>query len=175
MNIRKIIKEELLKEVGGYDDPNIMAIHGGKTIGILSQVYSEMTNTIRGLSQLLMDNPNKEEVVQALEEVVREIDLFVMTIKQTINDFTEDELIEKAKMVMVEMRRFQNKLRILVNLSDSLVTGDEEFIDRVMDFLMNLMESVREYGEELKLTAQDFSGRFTGRNRGSFGGGFDLN
>ena len=41
MNIRKIIKEELLKEVGGYDDPNIMATHAGHIMGVLSNSYND--------------------------------------------------------------------------------------------------------------------------------------
>ena len=176
MNIRKIIKEELLKEVGGYDDPNIMAIHSGKVLGTLSQVYSDLTNTITGLSQLVTTlDFDRSEVEGALDEVNREIDIFVMAIKQVIQDFTEDDLIHRARIVMKDLRQFQNRLRLLINLSDSLTTNDEEFQDRLIDFITDLINGIRKYGEELQITNKRFFDRFSGRGRGSFSDGFDLN
>ena len=39
MNIRKIVKEELLKEAGGYDDLSVMGQHAGASMGILTSSY----------------------------------------------------------------------------------------------------------------------------------------
>ncbi len=45
MNIRRIIKEEILKEIAaGYDDPTVMGQHAGQTIGIMSNAYAELIN-----------------------------------------------------------------------------------------------------------------------------------
>lgn len=174
-DLENLVKK-IINEVGGYDDPNIMAIHSGKVLGTLSQVYSDLTNTITGLSQLVTTlDFDRSEVEGALDEVNQEIDIFVMAIKQVIRDFTEDDLIHRARIVMKDLRQFQNRLRLLINLSDSLTTNDDEFQDRLLDFINDLINSVRKYGEELQITNKRFFDRFSGRGRGSFSDGFDLN
>jgi hypothetical protein len=50
MNIRKIIKEELLKEVGGYDDLRVMAQHAGTTMGALSSSANDLSNLLSGIA-----------------------------------------------------------------------------------------------------------------------------
>jgi ABC-type transporter Mla subunit MlaD len=174
-DLENLVKK-IINEVGGYDDPNIMAIHSGKVLGTLSQVYSDLTNTITGLSQLVTTlDFDRSEVEGALDDVNQEIDIFVMSIKQVIRDFTEDDLIHRARIVMKDLRQFQNRLRLLINLSDSLTTNDEEFQDRLLDFITDLINGIRKYGEELQITNKRFFDRFSGRGRGSFSDGFDLN
>ena len=174
-DLENLVKK-IINEVGGYDDPNIMAIHSGKVLSTLSQTYSDLTNTITGLSQLVTTlDFDRESVEEALDEVSQEIDIFVTAIKQVIQDFTEDDLIHRAKIVMKDLRQFQNRLRLLINLSDSLTTNDEEFQDRLFDFITDLINSMRKYGEELQITNKRFFDRFSGRGRGSFSDGFDFN
>ena len=55
MNLRRIIKEELLKEVGGYDDPKVMGQHAGAIMGMLSGSHSDLSNTLAGLANAVMD------------------------------------------------------------------------------------------------------------------------
>jgi len=100
MNIRKIIKEELLKEVGGYDDPNVMATHAGHTMGVLADSYNDLSNTLQGLANAIMDKAEKEDLVIFLGETSKEISFLIDVIERVIKDFTEDDLIMKAKSII---------------------------------------------------------------------------
>ena len=97
MNIRKIIKEELLKEVGGYDDQNVMAQHAGATIGTLTGIYRDIMEAISGLANKIMDgNVDKHELGVALESLAKLINNGVRITSDLVEELTEDELISKA-------------------------------------------------------------------------------
>jgi hypothetical protein len=174
MNIRKIIKEELLKEVGGYDDSNVMYHHAGKVMYILSSFFNEVTNTIEGLANAIMDGTDKEDIVNYLTLVSEDIHNFMEVIKTSIKDFTEDDLISKAKMIIKSLNTFVRKIDVVINFSDAM-GGQEEFIDKVKTLLMDLVPSIQEYGEQLKITNKMFMDRTSGHSRGAFGSGFSSN
>ena len=69
---RNKIKEELLKEVGGYDDPTIMGSHAGATMGMLSGSYSKLMNVITDLANLLVndDNPGGDKFKASKDKVI---------------------------------------------------------------------------------------------------------
>lgn len=174
MNIRKIIKEELLKEVGGYDDPSVMASHAGITLGALSTALNDLSLIISGLANALMDGTTKEEVKGYLSESFDEIEEIKDGIKKNIKDFTEDRLISESKTFLIKLNNFQKKINILIGLSD-VMGGDMEYFQRVKDLLIELVPSVQKYSEELKTTSKMFYDRFSGKDRGIFNMGFDNN
>jgi hypothetical protein len=175
MNIRKIIKEELLKEVGGYDDKNIMSIHAGVTMGSLTEIYNDLTNTLQGLANAIMDGHSKEDFVIYLTETSEEIDTLVDAIKIIVGEFTEDDLIRKAKKIIRSLKNFKNNIDDLVNNSSDTMISDEEFVEEVKNLLIKLLPSLKEYGEQLQITNKVFKDRLTGHSRSSFGSGFSLN
>ena len=174
MNIRRIIKEELLKEVGGYDDPNIMAQHAGQVMGGLTSSYNDLSNMLSGLANALVDGTTKVEVREYLSEVFDELFVIIDAIKLGIKDFTEDDLITKSKNIISSLKRFQQKIKILIEMSDAM-GSEEEYFERVKKLLMELIPSMKEYGEQLQITNQDFINRISGHNRGAFGSGFAPN
>lgn len=172
MNIRKIIKEELLKEVGGYDDPNVMGIHASSTLGALSESYNDLTNILQGLANAIVNGEPKENLTQYLMETSQNIDFLVEIMGRVIKDFTEDELILKAKNIIKSLKSFKRKVDVLSNFSHSM--GNEgEFIDRIKKLLMDLIPSVNEYGKQLDLTNKMFKDRFSNMGHSSFGFGFN--
>ena len=64
MNIRRIIKEELLKEAGGYDDLNVMGRHAAHVMGTLSDTYNELSNTLSGLANAVVDGSQKSDFME---------------------------------------------------------------------------------------------------------------
>lgn len=168
MNIRKIIKEELLKEVGGYDDFNIMGLHVSKTIGTLTNVYNDLTNTVEGLANAIMDGATKEDLTQYLVEVSEEIKILTESIQKAITDFTENDLIVKAKSIIKSLKSFKRKIDVLSNFSADM--GDEKkFILKLKTLLMDLIPSIGDYGDQLNITNKMFSDRLSGKGSGSFG------
>lgn len=174
MNIRRIIKEELLKEIGGYDDPNVMATHAGHTMGVLTDSYNDLSNTLQGLANAIMDNASKEDLVLFIKEASKEISLLTEVIERTLKDFTEDDLIMKAKSIIKSLKSFRRKLDVLSNFSDAM-GGNKDFIERLKDLLMDLIPSIQEYGEQLQITNKLFGDRLSGMGRSSFGSGFSPN
>jgi len=167
MNIRKIIREELVKEVGGYDSQNIMNMHASTVMSNLSNTYNDLTNVLHGLANAIVDNYSKSDITTFLNEVSEEINLFISTIKTSIKDFTEDDLINKSKSIIKQLESFKKKIDVIFNFSDSM-GGEEEFIDRVKSLLMGLIPYVQEFGEQLQITNTLFSNRAS-NHRGSFG------
>jgi hypothetical protein len=174
MNIRRIIKEELLKEVGGYDDPNIMGQHASHVMEVLSNSYNDLSNTIQGLANAIMDRVPKSDLVTFLDETSHNIDLLVNVIKSVTSDFTEDDLVAKAKMIVKSLNSFKRKIGVLINFADAM-GNDEEFIERVKDLLIDLVPSLQEYGEQLYITNKMFGDRLSGMGRSQFGSGFSSN
>ena len=174
MNIRKIIKEELLKEVGGYDDPNIMATHAGHIMGVLSNSYNDLSSTLEMLANSIMDGVSKEEMVEILQQSFKEIELLTNVIKSAIKDFTEEDLINQAKIIIKSLNSFKRKIDVLSNFSDAM-GGEEEFIERVKNLLMDLIPTLQEYGEQLQITNQMFGSRLSNTGRSQFGSGFSSN
>ena len=127
MNIRKIIKEELLKEVGGYDDQNTMANHAGHVMNVLSGSYNDLSNTLHGLANAVSDGASKKDLIGFLVETSKNIDMLTNIINTIIKDFTEDDLIDKAKMVIKSLNSFRKKINVLSSFSDAM-GGEEEFV-----------------------------------------------
>lgn len=174
MNIRRIIKEELLKETGGYDDLTVMGIHAGQVMDTLSSSYNDLTNTLQGLANAIVDGSPKMDLAGYLIEASNEIDVLIDVIQIAIKDFTEDDLIAKAQMVIKALNTFRKKIDILSRFNDAM-GNDIEFIERVKTLLMDLIPSLQEYGEQLRVTNKMFGDRLSGMNRGAFGSGFSSN
>ena len=135
MNIRKIIKEELFKEVGGYDDPSVMAQHAGKAMGALASSHNDLSNLLSGIANQVM----------------------------------EDDVILQAKKAISSLKSFKRKIDVLSNFSDSM-GNDEQFIERVKLLLMDLIPTLKEYGDQLMVTNKMFGDRLK-----TFGAGFSSN
>ena len=169
MNIRKIIKEELLKEVGGYDDPRVMAQHAGTTMGALSSSHNDLSNLLAGIANQVMDGADKNDISDSLRESSKEIVFFIDIIKTAISEVMEDDVILQAKKAISSLRSFKRKIDVLSNFSDSM-GNDEQFTERVKLLLMDLIPTLEEYGKQLRITNMMFGDRFQ-----SFGAGFTSN
>ena len=110
MNIRKIIKEELIKEVGGYDDQRVMAKHAGTTMGALSTSHNDLTNLLSGLANSIMDGANKNDISDSLMETSKEINFFIDIINGVISEVMEDDVIVKAKETISSLKVFKRKI-----------------------------------------------------------------
>ncbi len=167
MNIRKIIKEELLKEVGGYDDLNVMGKHAGTTMAALSTSYNELSNLLSGIANQIMDGSDKNDISDSLRETSEQLRFFINIIKTSISEVMEDDVISQSKKIISSLNSFRRKIDIISNFSDSM--GDnEQFIERVKLLIMDLIPKLKEYGDQLKVTTKLFTNRLS--NMGSMGG-----
>jgi hypothetical protein len=174
MNIRRIIKEELLKEVGGYDDKNIMNIHAGVSMNTLANTYNELTMVIEGLANAIVDGHSKNDFISYLKETSEIISSFITEVEIVINEFTEDDLIRDARNMIKSLKTFKRRIDVLSNFSD-VMGNDEIFTEKIKQLLIDLLPSLQKYGEQLQITGHEFKHRLSGHGRSSFGSGFSNN
>jgi len=166
MNIRRIIKEELLKEVGGYDDQNVMAQHAGATIGILTGVYKDIMDVISDLANKIMDNGvDKYDVGITLESLAKLINNGVRITSDLVEELTEDELIAKAKEFIKDLNSFKRKIRLLSNLTSNYT--QTEYIEKLKEFIIDAAPKLKKYGDTLMDTTKVFGRRLSGMNGGT--------
>lgn len=169
MNIRKIIKEELLKEVGGYDDPNTMASHTTSSINTLSSAYGDLSSILSDISNSIMDGGlSITESKDYLKDIIESVDEVVMIMQVVLKDFTEDDLISDSKNIIKSLNKFNQKLRVLNNMSDSFAKNDMEFTERIKDLLMDMIPAVQNYGKSINSTISTLRGRFSSFSKGDY-------
>jgi hypothetical protein len=174
MNIRKIIKEELLKEVGGYDDKNIMSIHAGVSMTTLANVYNDLTLVIEGLANAVANGQSKNDFISYLSETSEVIGSLITEVETVINEFTEDDLIRDARNMIKKLNTFKRRVDVLSNFSDAM-GNDEVFTEKIKQLLIDLLPSLHKFGEQLQITGHEFKHRLAGHGRSSFGSGFSDN
>jgi len=157
--IRKIIKEELLKEVGGYDDPTIMAQHSGATLRSLIEVLSGMLEAIKRLAQKIskggLDKFKGRDVLFNLSDIINEgLRLTGLLIK----DFTEDDIIFEGKKFIEKMNEFKRKIRLLSNLGSSYT--EKDYNEKILELIFKLEPTINSYGNSLNDVNKRFMDRF---------------
>jgi flagellar hook-basal body complex protein FliE len=173
MNIRKIIKEELLKEiVSGYDDPTVMGQHAVQTLSIIVNSYKDLSNVFGALANAIKDKQPKEDIITYLNETIEEMRQFIQSVEIVIKDFSERGLINKTNKIMDKMKSREVEIRTLINMPNDAIT-DTQFMERLKIILMDLLPSIQDWAKELNLTRGLFVDRLSGTNKGSFGMGFN--
>jgi len=158
-SISKIIKEELLKEVGGYDDPVIMAKHSGKTLTSLIEVLASMLESIKGLAQLILsdkfDRVTGKDLLTNLSDIINE---GIRVTNILIKDFTEDDVIFESKKFIKKMNEFKRKIRLLSNLGPDYT--QQQYNDEILNLISNLEPTIMGYGSMLNKVNNRFMDRF---------------
>lgn len=164
MNIRRIIKEELLNEVGGYDDPTIMGTHAGATMGQLSGSYNKLMNVITDLANLLIseDNPGgdkfkaSKEIMEVLDGVINET---IDVTKKALADFTEDDVLMMGKNYIKDLKTFLKRARLISGLISTYTP--KQYTEELKKLLMDVLPKMKEYGDTLIKSSQMFQSRMS--------------
>lgn len=163
-SIKKIIKEELLKEVGGYDDKIIMAKHSGVIMEGLVKVFSDVLGVIKVLGEKVdngtFDRFSGEEILLKLSDG---IDEGVRITSMLIKEFTEEGVILEGQNFIKNMNEFKRKIRLLSGLPSNFTKSEYE--NRIMDLILGLEPTIRTYNDALTETNTMFMNRFNPRYR----------
>ena len=161
MNIRKIIKEELLKEVGGYDDMSVMAQHAGVSMGILSSSYQVLMDTLAELANSLIKGEGSDKfkmsknIVNDLNDITQQV---IEDTKKTLKDFTEDDVISHGKGFIRELNKLVKRIRLVSGMVSTYTK--EEYEEELKKLLIDFLPKFKEYGDTLIKTNQMFNSRF---------------
>jgi hypothetical protein len=163
-SIKKIIKEELLKEVGGYDDKIIMAKHSGEVMEGLVKVFSDVLGVIKVLGEKVdngtFDRFSGEEILLKLSDGIDEA---IRVTGMLIKEFTEDGVILEGQNFIKNMNEFKRKIRLLSGLPSNFTQSEYE--NRIMKLILGLEPTIRGYADALKETNTMFMNRFNPRYR----------
>lgn len=173
-NIKKTIKEELLKEAGGYDAPDIMGQHVGHVMSNLRDTLGQLNLGILGFSDMLKsDEINHLDIQEEIKELMNLIEESIMIIELSLKDFTEDELVLKGMSLLKSLNNFLKKIRIM-GISRFEV-GSKNYINNLVNELVTLSKSIRVFVKMFIETDKMFTQRLQGKNRGWYGGQPNVN
>ena len=174
MNIRRIIKEELIKEVGGYDAPDIMGQHAGAVMGGLKETIMSLNLALLGFSEMLIDpNINHLEIKEETDELISLISESIMIIDTVLKDFTEDDLILKGKKLINSLSLLERNLRVLNN--QKLDFSKKDYLNTMSNKIFEMTKVLQDFIKTFIETDKMFTQRLQGKNRGWYGGDIKLN
>jgi len=162
MNIRKIIKEELLKEVGGYDDMSVMGQHAGTSMGTLSSSYQILMDTLSELANSLIKGEGRDKfkmsknIVDDLSDVTRKV---IEDTKNTLKDFTEDDVISQGRGFIKELNKLIKRIRLVSGMVSTYTK--EEYEEELKKLLVDFLPKFKEYGDTLLKSSEMFKSRFS--------------
>jgi hypothetical protein len=174
MNIRKIIKEELLKEAGGYDSPEIMSQHAGHVMGSLKTTIKDLNFGLMGFIELLsnadVSHLEMNEEIESLNDLILDSKLIV---KILIEEFTEDRLVEESKKLIVQLDSLEGRLKFLNNLKFDYTT--KQYKQSLAEKILEFSNFLNTYIKTIIETDKIFGKRLSGKNRGWSGDQINVN
>lgn len=155
----KRLVENLDEEAAGYDDFDTMFQHGGKSMGILIDTLSDLSNVFKGISNMIYSN-NIEyvDLKENLEAAVELISEIIQVMKIVFKDFTERETIKKGEILHRKLESYQEKIRMMINMGEELLSK-ENLINRLLDLTENVGEYIVDYANELQSSHKRFGSR----------------
>jgi len=163
MNIRKIIKEELLKEVGGYDDLNVMGQHAGASMAILTSSYQILMDLLTDIANSLLDSEKgyskfslSNSIIGDLDKVTSEV---IKDTENVLKDFTEDDVIEGGKKFITHLKSLVKRIRLISNMVSTYTKSEYE--EELKQLVMGFLPKAKEYGDSLIKSNNMFKDRFS--------------
>lgn len=187
IKIRDTQLNKLLNEVGGYDNPDIMGLHGGSVHGEITRIVIQTVEIIKDFSSHLTDEDlSKDQLMSGIVSLSDKIQsdiqrLGVLTQEIYIDDDFKSLMISYIQALQKVLKYF----KLLSNITPVIIKGQPEMFVGGLGIDMGHSElsleiakklaSLGEYIESLGKMFQKVVNRF-GRRMGSGGGDdFDLN
>jgi len=155
---QRLIKK-ITEEAAGYDDYNVMAQHGGTSMRVLIDTFTDLSQVLRGIVHMLKSE--NIEYVDLKENLYLAIDL-ISEINSAMDivfkDFTERELIKLGKILHRKLESYQEKIRMMLDMGEELISK-ESIIEKLGQLTMNVHRAMTNYAAELKVTDIKFQVR----------------
>lgn len=155
----KRLVENLDEEAAGYDDFDTMLNHGGKSMSILIDTLSDLSNVFEGIVNIT--NSNNIEYIDLKENLDTAIELIseiIQVMKIVFKDFTERKTIRKGEILHRKLESYQEKIRTMINMGEELLSK-ENLIDRLSELTENVGKYIIDYTGELEKSHNRFSKR----------------
>jgi len=116
---------KIITEVGGYDDENIMASHGGNIHGQLSRAISETIGVMAAfIGHLQDDKLSKNQIMTGVSNITNKFDDDVRLIKSLANEiFLDDDFKKLILNYMKATSKIIKYFRMLSGFSAGMLGG----------------------------------------------------
>ena len=177
-DIRQRIQSELntmLNEVGGYDDHNIMAAHGGHVHGALTRSIGDTVNLIGSfIEHLQSEELNKMNIMTAITNISNKLQEDIRIINDLSGEiYLDDDFKDLVREYRNAITKVLKYFRILSGYSPGIMGGkpqnlsyglgmsmsDSELRVKVAEKLASLGEYIESLGEMFTTILRRYKGR----------------
>ncbi|MAH43755.1 hypothetical protein CL614_08625 [archaeon] len=128
IRIKESQLNNLLNEVGGYDAPEVMGIHGGSVHGEITRIVATTVDFIKEFSERLTDGSlSKEELMAGILNFSEKIQVDIQRLGELAREIYIDD--DFKSLVIAYVRALQKVLKyfkLLSNISPGLVGGQPQ-------------------------------------------------
>ena len=155
----QMLMKRITEEAAGYDDFDVMAQHGGKSMGVLIDTLSDLSNVLRGIVNITnSSNIEYIDLKENLETAIELISEITQIMKIVFKDFTERKTIRKGEILHRKLESYQEKIRMMINMGEELLSK-ENLINRLSELTDNVSKYTVDYATELESSHKRFSKR----------------
>ena len=167
--LRNIVKKVIL-EIGGYDDPFVMASHGRHVFSNSLEMISELSLMMAKIISLLLDTDfDKMEKKEFFESIAMKLERVIFRLDKILGDFTEDELREKSKVLIKKLGKLKDKFIMLDQMDVSDYVSYNIDFNYLVEETSSILEFLSDFSGSLRRTVDTFSDRFNRDNDPNFG------
>lgn len=152
----KRLVENLDEEAAGYDDFDTMLQHGGKSMAILIDTMTDLSNVFRGITSMLRsENIEYVDLRENLKIAINLITEIIDVMKIVFRDFTEKKTIRHGEILHRKLESYQEKIRTMVSMGEELL-DKKGLLDRLADLTINVLKYLTNYAASLKVSDINF-------------------
>ena len=175
IKIRESQLNKVLKEVGGYDAPEVMGVHGGSVHGEITRIVHTTVDFIKEFSEKLTDGSlSKEELMAGIHNFSEKIQSDIQRLGELAREIYIDD--DFKSLVIAYVRALQKVLKyfkLLSNVSPGMAGDQPQMFGgglgmdmSKMDLSVEVATKLAGIGEYLKDLGEMFNtmmGRYSDR------------
>lgn len=168
--------KRVLKEVGGYDSPEVMATHAGPLHSVISSQTMELLMLVSTLAQGIQnDELSRTELVNGIYNLNEKISQYVRHIPELTKEiYVDDDFKTVVKSFISALVKINKYFRMLVgsgqNDGGTFYTGlsfdmtQDELEEQVAEQIATLTDRIQEMGMMIMTIHQRFNDRTSSMN-----------
>ena len=187
IKIRESQLQKVLKEVGGYDNPDIMGLHGGSVHGEITRIVTQTVEFIKDFSKHLTDGDlSKDQLMAGIVNMSDKIQSDIQRLGELSQEIYIDDDFKSLMIAYIRaLQKVLKYFKLLSNITPGIIGGQPEMFMGGLGIDMNNSElsleiakklaSLGEYIESLGEMFQKIVNRFGRRMSGDDDFNLDIN
>ena len=166
----KNIVKKIIIEIGGYDDPFVMASHAKHVLSNASEMGSELTLLLVKCVTMLLDTDLEDSDKKGFfRSIIVNLGNLSESLDGMLGDFTEDKLRNISKKLSKKLKTLKSKFIIIDQMNDVDFQSIGGNFNHLVEDLSDALEITSEFSKVQKDTVDTFSDRFNRDEDPNFG------